>query len=242
MAFVPNVVAVPPSQPISIAVRSDSGTHDLVLELGGGQVVFTPVIFQGQSFALKFTSPATPGEYPFYCSVANHRALGMTGRLIVVPNESPTPTGSATPDGSPSPVATPVPSSSPTAGTGPTPTASRTAPTAVASPTIAPTRSPTATTRPEATPTQRPTATQGTPPTPGPTPTHTPLPDPAASPTEPPPWPTITSTPTPTDPPPWPTYTPSPTGATAQPTGDPRGGVVYLPVVQRRVMFGLDWP
>ena len=39
-------------------------------------------LLKGKSKTIKFT-PKEPGEYPFFCQVANHSKKGMTGTLVV---------------------------------------------------------------------------------------------------------------------------------------------------------------
>jgi plastocyanin len=59
-----------------IEVVNDGGaTHDLVVERDGEDVDGTGPINPGESATL--TVPLEPGEYVFYCSIANHRAMGM---------------------------------------------------------------------------------------------------------------------------------------------------------------------
>ena len=49
--------------------------HDLVLERDGADVTATEVLQPGQSATLEVT--LEPGDYVFYCSIGNHRAMGM---------------------------------------------------------------------------------------------------------------------------------------------------------------------
>lgn len=53
--------------------------HDFVIdELG----VTTSVLLPGQSETIEFVADE-PGTYTYYCSVGNHRAMGMVGTLVV---------------------------------------------------------------------------------------------------------------------------------------------------------------
>jgi uncharacterized cupredoxin-like copper-binding protein len=52
-----------------------SATHDFVVERDGDEVAATETITPGSSTTL--TVDLEPGEYVVYCSVGNHRALGM---------------------------------------------------------------------------------------------------------------------------------------------------------------------
>ncbi|SEP15510.1 cupredoxin domain-containing protein [Trujillonella endophytica] len=58
-----------------------SGTHDLVVERDGADVGGTDTIGPGQTTSLTVT--LEPGEYVFYCSVGNHRAMGMEVTVTV---------------------------------------------------------------------------------------------------------------------------------------------------------------
>ena len=57
--------------------------HDLRMErLGGGKLWKTPLVFPGKYYDLNAT--LVPGRYRLWCSIANHRQLGMTAVLTVV--------------------------------------------------------------------------------------------------------------------------------------------------------------
>jgi plastocyanin len=57
--------------------------HDLRLErLGGGRVWKTPLVYPGAYYDLEAT--LVPGRYRLWCSIGNHRKLGMTALLTVV--------------------------------------------------------------------------------------------------------------------------------------------------------------
>ena len=55
--------------------------HDFVVEQGGSDVAATDVLQPGQSATLTVT--LEPGDYVFYCSVGNHRAMGMEKSVTV---------------------------------------------------------------------------------------------------------------------------------------------------------------
>ena len=64
--------------------------HDLRLQrIGGGRVWKTPLVYPGAYFDLDAT--LVPGRYRLWCSVANHRQLGMTAVLTVVAKRGQTP-------------------------------------------------------------------------------------------------------------------------------------------------------
>jgi uncharacterized cupredoxin-like copper-binding protein len=62
-------------------VNEGSGTHDFVVERDGNDVAGTENIAPGASTTL--TVDLEPGEYVFYCSVADHRAMGMEVTVTV---------------------------------------------------------------------------------------------------------------------------------------------------------------
>lgn len=75
---------VPPGPAIVQLVNFGQDAHDLRMQrLGGGRVYGTPVIQPGHLFNLKIDLES--GTYELWCSVANHRALGMQARLVVRP-------------------------------------------------------------------------------------------------------------------------------------------------------------
>jgi plastocyanin len=56
-------------------VNDGSATHDLVVERDGEDVAASEMIPPGGSGTV--TVDLEPGEYVFYCSVGNHRSMGM---------------------------------------------------------------------------------------------------------------------------------------------------------------------
>jgi len=57
--------------------------HDLRMQrIGGGRLWRTPLVFPGAYKDLEVT--LVPGRYRLWCSVANHRQLGMQAVLTVV--------------------------------------------------------------------------------------------------------------------------------------------------------------
>jgi plastocyanin len=62
-------------------VNEGRATHDLVVERDGQDVAATDTIPPGGSATLTVTLEA--GDYVFYCSVANHRAMGMETSVTV---------------------------------------------------------------------------------------------------------------------------------------------------------------
>ena len=66
----------------TIEVVNDGGaSHDLVVERDGADVMGTETIAPGGTASL--TVDLEPGEYVFYCSVGNHRGMGMEVTVTV---------------------------------------------------------------------------------------------------------------------------------------------------------------
>ncbi len=61
--------------------NTGSASHDLVVERDGQDVDGTDVIGPGESASV--TVMLEPGEYVFYCSVGNHRSMGMEVAVTV---------------------------------------------------------------------------------------------------------------------------------------------------------------
>ena len=60
--------------------------HDLRMQrIGGGRLWKTPLVFPGAYYDLNAT--LVTGKYRLWCSVANHRQLGMETVLTVVPRK-----------------------------------------------------------------------------------------------------------------------------------------------------------
>ena len=58
--------------------------HDMrVQKVGGGKIYGTPELQPGDHFDLSVN--LQPGKYDLWCSIANHRQLGMEATLIVKP-------------------------------------------------------------------------------------------------------------------------------------------------------------
>jgi len=77
-----SVHTVPAGPAIVQLVNFGQDAHDLRMErIGGTRVYGTPIIQSGDIYDLKID--LLPGTYELWCSVANHRALGMQARLVV---------------------------------------------------------------------------------------------------------------------------------------------------------------
>jgi plastocyanin len=77
--FKPNKIIVKKNTPVKITFTSVGGMHDFVLDVFN---VKSDLIGAGKSTTVEFT-PDKTGEFQYYCSVANHRAMGMVGTLVV---------------------------------------------------------------------------------------------------------------------------------------------------------------
>jgi uncharacterized cupredoxin-like copper-binding protein len=63
-------------------VNEGDANHDLVIEdAGGTEVAASEVIQPGQSGTVEVS--LQPGEYVFYCSIGNHREMGMEVAVTV---------------------------------------------------------------------------------------------------------------------------------------------------------------
>ncbi len=64
-------------------VNEGDGTHDLVVvDASGAEVAASETFGPGQSGTVEVT--LQPGEYVFYCSIGNHRQMGMEVAVTVV--------------------------------------------------------------------------------------------------------------------------------------------------------------
>lgn len=77
--FVPNVLTVSQGDTVKIVFKNVGGMHNFVIDALG---VETNVIQGGASETIQFQA-SKKGSFQYYCSVANHKAMGMTGTLVV---------------------------------------------------------------------------------------------------------------------------------------------------------------
>ena len=77
--FKPNEITVKKGQKVKIVLNAVSLQHDFVIDEFN---VKSDTVPSGQSTEVTFT-PDKTGEFEFYCSIGNHRAQGMVGKLIV---------------------------------------------------------------------------------------------------------------------------------------------------------------
>lgn len=77
--FSPSSLSVKKGQKVTLTFKNTGGMHDFKIdELG----VATKKIRGGEEDAVVFT-PDKTGVFEFYCSVGEHRAMGMKGTIVV---------------------------------------------------------------------------------------------------------------------------------------------------------------
>lgn len=79
MSFDPEEIRVNEGDTVRVVFKSSDMPHDFVLDEFD---VRTNILPAGQEQVVEFVA-SQAGEYEYYCSVGNHRALGMVGTLIV---------------------------------------------------------------------------------------------------------------------------------------------------------------
>ena len=78
-AFLPSTITVNKGDKVKIVFQNTDGVHDFVIDQFR---VATKTIREGQEDIVEFTAD-TAGTFEYYCSVGNHRLMGMAGTLIV---------------------------------------------------------------------------------------------------------------------------------------------------------------
>ncbi len=78
--FIPSEIIVKKGDTVRLTFKNGGGFHDWVLDEFNAA---TAKISGGKSQTIEFTADID-GSFEFYCSVGNHRAMGMWGRFIVV--------------------------------------------------------------------------------------------------------------------------------------------------------------
>lgn len=77
--FEPSTISVKKGDTVKLTFKNTAGTHDFVIdELN----VKTKTIAAGESETVTFTADKA-GSFEYYCAVANHKAMGMKGTLVV---------------------------------------------------------------------------------------------------------------------------------------------------------------
>ncbi len=78
-SFTPSEIRVKKGDTVRIVFTNQQGTHNWVIDEFNAR---TNILQAGQSETIDFLADKT-GSFEYYCSVGNHRALGMKGTLIV---------------------------------------------------------------------------------------------------------------------------------------------------------------
>jgi nitrite reductase (NO-forming) len=77
--FDPKTITVSKGDTVKITFKDNDGRHDLVVD---GYNVRTNVIGPGATDTVEFVADKS-GSFEYFCSVSNHKELGMTGKLVV---------------------------------------------------------------------------------------------------------------------------------------------------------------
>jgi plastocyanin len=77
--FSPSTLSVNKGDKVRITFQNSGGTHDWNLDEFNAH---TKILSGGQSEVVEFTADKT-GSFEYYCSVGNHRQMGMKGTLTV---------------------------------------------------------------------------------------------------------------------------------------------------------------
>jgi heme/copper-type cytochrome/quinol oxidase subunit 2 len=77
--FKPNEIVVKKGEKVKIVLNSADMMHDFVVD---ELAIKSSIVKSGETGEVEFIATEA-GEYEFYCSVGNHKAMGMVGTLIV---------------------------------------------------------------------------------------------------------------------------------------------------------------
>lgn len=78
-AFTPSTITVNKGDTVRIVFKNNEGLHDLKIDEFN---VATKQIKEGATDTVEFVADKA-GSFEYYCSVGNHRAMGMKGMLTV---------------------------------------------------------------------------------------------------------------------------------------------------------------
>jgi plastocyanin len=78
-SFAPNVINVKKGDTVKVTFMNTGGFHDFVVDEFNAK---TKTIKDGESDTVQFVADKA-GTFEFYCSVGQHRQMGMKGNLIV---------------------------------------------------------------------------------------------------------------------------------------------------------------
>ncbi len=79
--FDPAELTVTEGDTVRIVFTNEGGVHDWVIDEFDAR---TPIIQAGETSTIEFVADQV-GTFEYYCSVGEHRAMGMVGNLIVLP-------------------------------------------------------------------------------------------------------------------------------------------------------------
>ena len=77
--FTPSTITVKKGDTVKITFQNSGGSHDFVID---EFKIHSKIIPSGASETVQFVADKS-GSFFYYCSVANHRQMGMQGTLIV---------------------------------------------------------------------------------------------------------------------------------------------------------------
>lgn len=77
--FKPNVIRAKKGETVRIVFHAVSMMHNFNVDALN---VHSPTVRNGNTATFEFT-PEKTGQFEFYCAIANHRAMGQVGTLIV---------------------------------------------------------------------------------------------------------------------------------------------------------------
>ena len=78
--FLPNAMTVKKGDTVKITFKNTGGVHDLKIDEFG---VATAKLAGGQEETVTFVADKA-GTFEYYCSIGNHRQMGMKGTLTVI--------------------------------------------------------------------------------------------------------------------------------------------------------------
>lgn len=78
-SFTPNTIIVNKGDRVVINFSSTDGTHDWTLDEFGAK---SKIVNAGEKTSISFLADKI-GEFEYYCSVNQHRAMGMIGKFVV---------------------------------------------------------------------------------------------------------------------------------------------------------------
>ena len=81
--FEPTSFSVNAKEPVTLAVTSADNSNHVFMFDSPSLMAINIRLQAGETRAITFNAPATPGEYSFHCDVPGHAQSGELGRMIV---------------------------------------------------------------------------------------------------------------------------------------------------------------